>query len=105
MADADDTADMHPSVNTQVSSHVFPPPHLRDPIGLSDVHIGIEAIVEVLAQCWAIRDYDVRTGIAVRSAEPRRLALYTVIGLSSALEVLWEREDALRRLQEEDLSV
>lgn len=101
MADADHTAPAHPSVNALLSFNVFPAHHERVPMTLDDVLLGLQAVSEVLTQCWtnchsSHRDED---GVDV---EPPRLALHTAMGLSCALEVLRERERSLCRTASEE---
>lgn len=95
MADADHTARVRPQVNRRATSPTLfyrPEPAAST---LSDVNRATLAIVHVLAQCVAALG-------ATKRGEPVRLNAWplppnTIQGLSTALKVLKERDEALRR--------
>jgi hypothetical protein len=101
MAAVDDTAHAHPRVHHRAKSHVPTDTPVHEST-LSDVNLGAQAIVRVIAQGVAARD--------LHYTEPKTLLRHpwwldrsTIEGLSIAMSILDERSDALRRQRMEGL--
>ena len=99
MATADDTARARPTLHPRAKSHAPTDIPAHTPT-LSDVKLGAQAIVRVLAHGVAACDpHDIHSMGVLR--HPWWKHKRTIEGLSAALTILHEHGDALRREEEE----
>ncbi len=98
MATADDTAHARPKAHPRAKSHAPTDTPAYTPT-LTDVKLAVQAIVSVLAQGVAERD---PTDPHYKSLlkHPWWRNRHTITGMSTALSILHEHGDALRRQEE-----